>query len=264
MNRDDEQKNSRGNPAQQPPSNASITRRHLLKACLAAASVLVAAGVAAVTRSIAPPANTPQVEGVSPASPQTVTQTVTVTAQAAGNQTSTAQTSSTTATSTTQSTSSPFPRFMVTNISAVTPTQAIFFNYPLEETASILVKVGVKSPGGVGPDGDIVAFSQVCQHLGCIYSFVPSGASPPCDNTFKAPSPMGYCCCHGSEFDLTDGGKVLGGPSPRPVPQVTLEFDASSGNIYAVGMGPPSIFGHDTGSNDVLADLQGGTPVAGD
>jgi arsenite oxidase small subunit len=257
---EDRPKEAQSGPTQQP--EASVNRRDLLRASLAIASVLVAAGVAAVTRSIAPPANPPQVEEVSPTPPQTITQTVTVSTQAGVNQTATAQTSSTT--SSTSQTSSPFPRFMVANISAVTETQAIFFNYPLEETASILVKLGVKAPGGVGPDGDIVAYSEVCQHLGCIYTFVPSGASPPCDNTFKAPSPMGYCCCHGSMFDLTDAGKVLGGPSPRPVPQVTLEFDSSTGNIYAVGMGPPTIYGHNTGSNDVLNDLQGGTLVTGD
>jgi len=256
----DRPERSQSGPTQQ--KKASVNRRDLLRASLAIASVLVAAGVAAVTRSIAPPANTPQVQGVSPTPPQTITQTVTVTA-AGGNQTKTSQTT-TAVTSSTSQTSSPFPRLMVANISAVTPTQAIFFNYPLYETANILVKLGVKAPGGVGPDGDIVAFSQVCQHLGCIYSFVPAGASPPCSKAFKATSPMGYCCCHGSMFDLTNGGKVIGGPAPRPVPQVTLEFDSSTGNIYAVGMGPPTIFGHDTGSNDVLNDLQGGTPVAGD
>jgi arsenite oxidase small subunit len=151
---------------------------------------------------------------------------------------------------------------MVANISGVSTTQAIYFNYPLEETPSILIKLGVAGSGGVGPDNDIVAFSQVCQHLGCIYGFVPKGGSPTCDSSYKAPGPEGYCCCHGSVFDFANGGAVIGGPSPRPVPQVTLEFDSATGNIYAVGMGPPSIFGHNTGSNDVLNDLQGGTLVS--
>jgi arsenite oxidase small subunit len=151
---------------------------------------------------------------------------------------------------------------MVTNISDVSETQAVFFNYPLNETPSILVKLGVKGTGGVGPDGDIVAFSQYCQHLGCPVGYVATGSSPACDSSYKAAGPEAYCCCHGSVYDLTDGGKVKAGPAPRPIPQVTLEFDASTGNIYAVGMGPPTIFGHDTGSNDVLDDLQGGTLVS--
>ncbi len=54
---------------------------------------------------------------------------------------------------------------------------------------------------------------------------------------------------------------MVGGPSLRPEPQVILEVD-SNGDIYATGMKPPSIFGHNTGSNDVTADLQGGTVVS--
>jgi Rieske Fe-S protein len=71
---------------------------------------------------------------------------------------------------------------------------------------------------------------------------------------------VGYCCCHGSVFDLTNAARVIGGPSPRPQPQVQLELD-TTGAIYAVGMGAPTIFGHDTGSTDVTADLQGGNLV---
>jgi hypothetical protein len=41
-----------------------------------------------------------------------------------------------------------------------------------------------------------------------------------------------------------------------------MEFDGSTGDLYAKGMTPPSIFGHATGSNDVIRDLQGGTLVS--
>ena len=43
---------------------------------------------------------------------------------------------------------------------------------------------------------------------------------------------------------------MIGGPAPRPLPQVILSFDSSTGNIYATGMTAPTIFGYDTGSND--------------
>lgn len=154
-----------------------------------------------------------------------------------------------------------FPVIEVTNISSLQDGSVVNFNYPLQETPNILIKLGVKALGGVGPDGDIVAFSQICQHLGCIYAFLPKGATPNCDNTYTASGPVGYCCCHGSEYDLVNAAKVLGGPAPRPVPQVILNFDSSSGNIYATGMTPPTIFGYDTGSNDVSNDLVGGTLV---
>jgi len=153
-----------------------------------------------------------------------------------------------------------FPRVMVGNVSDLKPGQPVSFNYPLDNEPNILVKLGVKADGGVGPDGDIVAFSNICQHLGCIYGFQAPGTSPACNASFTATSPVGYCCCHGSVFDLVHGANVISGPSPRPQPQVKLEVD-DSGNVFAVGMGPPTIFGHNTGSNDVSSDLQGGNPV---
>jgi arsenite oxidase small subunit len=154
-----------------------------------------------------------------------------------------------------------FPKVQVANVADIQLNQPVFFNYPFEEQPNILVKLGVKAENGIGPDGDIVAFSQICQHLGCIYSFQAAGSSPSCDATYQAPGPVGYCCCHGSVFDLTEGAAVIGGPSPRPEPQVILELDGSTGNIYAVGMAPPTVFGFDTGSSDISNDLVGGTPV---
>jgi hypothetical protein len=70
-----------------------------------------------------------------------------------------------------------------------------------------------------------------------------------------------YCCCHGSIYDLGEDAEVIGGPAPRPVPRVILELDGT-GNIYATGMTPPTIYGFGTaGSDDVSADLVGGTLV---
>ncbi len=153
-----------------------------------------------------------------------------------------------------------FPRVKVANVGDLTVGAPIVFYYPLtDENAdepNVLVKLGQSAAGGVGPDGDIVAFSMVCQHLGCIYTFLPPGKSPPCSPSYSASKPVGYCCCHGSIYDFTDRASVLAGPSPRPQPQVILEVD-SNGDIYATGMGPPTIFGHNTGSNDVSYDLQG-------
>lgn len=156
--------------------------------------------------------------------------------------------------------SAGFPRVKVAQLNDLQVGQSVAFNYPLDDEPNILVKLGVKAIGGIGVDGDIVAFSSICQHLGCIYGFQTTGSSPACNRSFKADRPVGYCCCHGSVYDFTNAASVISGPSPRPQPQVKLEID-NSGNIYAVGMGPPSIFGHQTGSNNVSADLQGGSPV---
>lgn len=153
-----------------------------------------------------------------------------------------------------------FPRVKVSSLSEVAGGTAVIFNYPLDNEPNVIVKLGKQAAGGIGPDKDIVAFSQVCQHLGCIWGYVPTGGSPAVNKSYVAASPVGYCPCHGSIFDLAESAKVIGGPSPRPQPQVTLELDGS-GDIYAVGMSPPSVFGHNTGSGNVLDDLQGGNLV---
>jgi len=159
-----------------------------------------------------------------------------------------------------------WPVVKVANISNLETNKPLRFNYPLVETPCVLVKCGLAAENGVGPDSDIVAFSDVCQHLGCFYYVLTPGASPPCNSSFVAPGPMGYCCCHGGQYDFLQGAKVISGPPPRPVPQVTLRFDSSTGDITAVGMGPPTIFQHGppgtTDPTQVLQDdLTGGTIV---
>ena len=150
---------------------------------------------------------------------------------------------------------------MVGSVGALQVNQPVSFNYPLDNEPNVLIKLGQRAKGGVGPDGDIVAFSNICQHLGCIWGFQAAGTSPPCASSFEAKGPMGNCCCHGSQYDLLNGAEVIGGPAPAPVPSVVLEVD-SSGNIYATGMTLPPIFGHNA-SSDVNADLQGGILVGG-
>lgn len=256
---DDENQQGRGNRTQPEEDAANArskkddSRRRFLKLSLAAGLVLAVGGIASVAQSLFSP---PTPEPAPPSSTQTVTETVTVGSTGA---------SSTTSASTGGSSStgvSPFPRVKVANVSDLTGGETVTFNYPLDNTPNLLAKLGQKADGGVGPDGDIVAFSQVCQHLGCIWGYVPTSGSPKCDTSYKAASPVGYCCCHGSVYDLVNGAAVLEGPSPRPQPQVTLAYDSPTGDIYATGMGPPTIFGHDTGSNDVLNDLQGGNVVS--
>ena len=154
-----------------------------------------------------------------------------------------------------------FPRVKVANVNTLVVGRPVYFPYPLDNEPNLLVKLGVPAKGGVGPDGDIVAFSQICQHLGCNFGYLSTGQSPPCNPGYKAAEPVGYCCCHGTVYDFTNQAAVLSGPSPRPQPQVQLEVDSATGNIFAIGMGPPAIFGHGTGSNDVSNDLQGGTLV---
>jgi arsenite oxidase small subunit len=233
-----ENEENRKSEKNEPKDDSDESRRNLLKVGLGIGAVIVIGGVAAVAKTLINP-------GAQLAAPTTQTTT-----------------SGTTSSSTLPPPATPgFPVIKIANLSDLEVGSPITFNYPLEETPNILVKLGQKAEGGVGPDNDIVAFSQVCQHLGCIYAFLGSGSSPTCNSSYKASGPVGYCCCHGSIYDLVNGAKVIGGPAPRPEPQVILSFDSSTGNIYATGMTPPTIFGYNTGSNDVSRDLQGGTLV---
>jgi arsenite oxidase small subunit len=154
----------------------------------------------------------------------------------------------------------------VANTNTLQDNVPISFNYPLQDEPNILVKVGQPAENGVGPDGDIVAFSDICQHLGCNPGYVAEGKSPGANPSYVAPVPMFYCPCHGSKYNLVESAAIIQpSPTPRPVPQVVLDVD-SNGNIYAVGMGPPVIYNSTgqhgpLGSTDVLDDLQGGLPV---
>lgn len=131
-------------------------------------------------------------------------------------------------------------------LTQVNITNPITFNYPLINQPNYLLKLGVKAKMGIGPDGDIVAFSQICQHLGCYWKPYPGGANPICNSSYSYPTPFGFCCCHGSHYDLVNGGALLENdfltPAPLPLPQVILDVD-SSGNIIVKGMTPPNIYG---------------------
>jgi arsenite oxidase small subunit len=151
---------------------------------------------------------------------------------------------------------------VVANVNTMTDNQYLTFYYPLDNEPNLIMKLGVPVEYGVGPDSDIVAFSDICQHLGCNPGFVPKGQSPLANPSYVAPEAVMYCPCHGSIYDVTDDAKVIGGPAPYPVPRVILSVD-SSGNIHATGMEPPTIYEHGpAGSTDVDYDLQGGTLIS--
>ncbi|MBI4278925.1 MAG: Rieske 2Fe-2S domain-containing protein [Armatimonadetes bacterium] len=73
-------------------------------------------------------------------------------------------------------------------------------------------------------ESDLIAFSRICPHLGCIFNFVPDwkeitagygGYMPP---DFRKHALIG-CPCHLSIYDPADPGepgRVISGPAPRP------------------------------------------------
>jgi len=116
-------------------------------------------------------------------------------------------------------------------------------------------------PGGVGPNNSIVAFSAICQHLGCtppeihFYppkymkvglptpNFLPEVALQAAQQA-NAPGVI-HCDCHGSTYDPYHGASVLTGPTVRPLPYVQLYWDSNTDYLYAIGMNlnAPTILG---------------------
>jgi Rieske Fe-S protein len=139
------------------------------------------------------------------------------------------------------------------------------FNYPLRNEPNFLLNlspVNGQSPSstnpgawnvkyGVGTHGSIVAYSAICQHLGCpapAIAYYPPGT---CPQTFPSgTNPTGsfyiHCSCHGSTYDVTYEASNLTGPAVLPLPQIVLDVDESTGNIFAVGSTPgsPPVNGH--------------------
>jgi Rieske Fe-S protein len=155
----------------------------------------------------------------------------------------------------------------------VSTSELYLFNYPLTTEPNFLLNLGASRsspgathvPGGIGSLGTIVAFSAICQHLGCeapSLSYYPAGN--PCPQTPGGRSFYLHCQCHGSTYDVTNGASNLTGPAVLPLPQVTLITDQPtgsppnvqylSGNIFAVNMTGPPVNGH-------LNTLQGGYGV---
>ncbi len=98
-----------------------------------------------------------------------------------------------------------------------------YFMYPDDQSMCILLKLGKEVPGGVGPDGDIVAYSIMCTHQGCPLDFDPE------QNVFKCP-------CHYSIFDADLGGKLVCGSATVDLPRIELSYNEEDGTVTAVGV----------------------------
>jgi arsenite oxidase small subunit len=120
-----------------------------------------------------------------------------------------------------------YPKKMIAELSRIQLDLPIHFSYPFDhpvQAASMLVKLGTPAGGGVGPEGDIVAFSTLCTHMG-----------GPLQATYKpAHKALGACPFHLSTYDLTRHGIIIAGHATQSLPQITLEVEG--GNIFATGV----------------------------
>ncbi|MBA1148034.1 arsenate reductase (azurin) small subunit [Ectothiorhodospiraceae bacterium WFHF3C12] len=117
----------------------------------------------------------------------------------------------------------PYPEVAVGKAGALEPGQPKTFFYPDQRSPCLVVRLGEANPLGVGPDSDIVAYSQLCTHMGCPVSYSHA------EKTFKCP-------CHFTVFDPERNGQMVSGQATVNLPRVLLRHDAADDSVYAVGV----------------------------
>ncbi len=130
-----------------------------------------------------------------------------------------------------------YPRKKIAKLSQLKQDQPVEFTYPDEGAyaQAMVVKLGQKAGGGIGPDSDVVAFNNTCTHQGGDLA-----------GTYKADTKsLGACPLHLSTYDLTRHGILISGQAYQSLPQVLLELDGD--DIHAVG-----VFGLISGRYDNL------------
>ncbi|MDW3221133.1 MAG: Rieske 2Fe-2S domain-containing protein [Acidimicrobiales bacterium] len=88
---------------------------------------------------------------------------------------------------------------------------AHLFRYPGPHDPAVLIRL---------PEGELVAYSQKCTHLGCVVFYEP-------DETELV------CPCHEGIFDAATGAAIAG-PPERALP--TIEVEVRDGTVWAIGV----------------------------
>ncbi len=132
----------------------------------------------------------------------------------------------------------------------------VFF-YPFLGTPCFLINLGRPAPalkvagdtgeyawpGGAGPEKAIVAYSAICSHQ-LTYptreiSFISFRAGKTGPNKH---ADVIHCCSEHSQYDPSQGARVLAGPAPRPLAAIMLEHDARTDEFHATGTLGPETF----------------------
>ena len=114
-----------------------------------------------------------------------------------------------------------YPRLRVIALDGLKVNRAHTFDYPLKGDTSVLIDMGRKVPGGVGPDRSIVAYSAQCQHMGCPVAY-------------RRKSRELFCPCHQSRYDPERLGSIIQGVAMRPLPKIQLQV--RNGAVFAIGV----------------------------
>ncbi len=120
-----------------------------------------------------------------------------------------------------------YPRKKVASLSQLKTGQPVQFKYPSENptySSCFIVKLGERAGGGVGKEADVVAFNDLCTHMGGPLAGLYK-------DRFKA---IGPCPHHLTSFDLTRYGMVISGHATESLPQIVLELEGD--DVYATGV----------------------------
>lgn len=115
-----------------------------------------------------------------------------------------------------------YPSNRLANVADLTVNEPLDVAYPDENAPGVLLRLGTKVPGGVGPDGDIVGFTTICPHKGFPLAYNAD------ERSFGCPG-------HYSKFDPEKGGQQIWGHATQNLPQYTLRVD-DKGDVYAEGL----------------------------
>jgi arsenite oxidase small subunit len=115
-----------------------------------------------------------------------------------------------------------YPSNRLANLKDLKLNEPFEVSYPDNDAPGVLLKLGKKVQGGIGPDGDIVGFTTICPHKGFPLTYHPE------DSTFNCPG-------HYSRFDAEKGGLEIWGHATQNLPQYVLRVDGK-GDIYAEGI----------------------------
>lgn len=114
-----------------------------------------------------------------------------------------------------------YPSNKLGNVADLAVNEPMDIEYPDADSPGVLLKLGTAVEGGVGPDGDIVAYSVLCPHQDWFMNYNAD------DKTFNCPG-------HYSRFDAEAGGQQTWGHATQNLPQFTLRI-ADNGDIFAEG-----------------------------
>ena len=115
-----------------------------------------------------------------------------------------------------------YPTNRLANLSELKPNEPLDVSYPDQDSPGVLIKLGRMVPTGVGPDGDVVAFSTLCPHKGFPLHYTAA------EKAFDCPG-------HYSRFDAENAGMQIWGQATQNLPQFQLVVD-DKGDIFASGV----------------------------